>query len=357
MKILALNGSPRGEGQSKTEMLLNCLAQGMREAGAEVEVVDLRKKKIRFCAGCYTCWTKTPGVCIHQDDMSKELFPKWLASDLVVYAFPLYHFTVNAATKAFIERTLPVAQPYFERHGDRIFHPHRHTPPKAVFLSVAGLPEMSVFDQLSTWVQFLFGKTGMGTLVAELYRPAAENLPVLGKKADTVLDAFQQAGLEIVRDLQVSSETMAQISQDYVADREKFALMGNLYWKSCITEGITPKEFSEKKLIPRPDSLETFMIIQSVAFRPEAAQGLTANIQFRFSGEVKGNGYLHIENGQIRGVLGEAEKADLVIDTPFEVWMDILTQKADGQQLFMEQKYQVSGDLELLMKLGRLFGR
>ena len=75
MKVLAVNSSPRGEGQSKTELLLNHLVQGMGEVGAEVEVVELRKKTIRYCAGCFTCWTKTPGLCIHQDDMSRELFP------------------------------------------------------------------------------------------------------------------------------------------------------------------------------------------------------------------------------------------------------------------------------------------
>ena len=77
MKVLALNSSPRGEGQSQTEFLLTHLVQGMQEAGAEVEVVALRKKTIKNCIGCFTCWTKTPGICIHQDDMTKELFPKW----------------------------------------------------------------------------------------------------------------------------------------------------------------------------------------------------------------------------------------------------------------------------------------
>jgi hypothetical protein len=83
MKILALNSSPRANGQSKTEIMLNSLAEGMREAGAEVAVVDLRNKKIKNCAGCFSCWTKTPGSCIHKDDMTQELFPQWLESDEV----------------------------------------------------------------------------------------------------------------------------------------------------------------------------------------------------------------------------------------------------------------------------------
>ena len=112
MKVLALNGSPRSEGMSKSKIMLNALVEGMREAGAEVDVVDLREKKVRTCRGCMRCWTTSPGVCAIKDDMTAELFPKWLEADLAVYSFPLYHFTINADMKAFIERTLPVLQPF-----------------------------------------------------------------------------------------------------------------------------------------------------------------------------------------------------------------------------------------------------
>lgn len=44
MKILALNSSPRTGGQSKTELMLTHLVAGMQEAGAEIEVVNLREK-------------------------------------------------------------------------------------------------------------------------------------------------------------------------------------------------------------------------------------------------------------------------------------------------------------------------
>ena len=44
MKILSINSSLRTGGQSKTEFLMDHFVQGMREAGAEVEVVNLREK-------------------------------------------------------------------------------------------------------------------------------------------------------------------------------------------------------------------------------------------------------------------------------------------------------------------------
>ena len=37
--------------------------------------------------------------------------------------------------------------------------------------------------------------------------------------------------------------------------------------------------------------------------------------------------------------------------------MDIMTGKADGQQMFMQQKYKTVGDLSLLMRMKDLFGR
>ena len=46
----------------------------------------------------------------------------------------------------------------------------------------------------------------------------------------------------------------------------------------------------------------------------------------------------------------------LTIKTPFDVWMDIMTGKADGQQMFMEQKYTVTGDIGLMIQLFKTEG-
>jgi len=141
MKVLALNSSPRSDKESYTAMMLNLLVEGMREAGADVEVVNLRKKKIKYCIGCFTCWTKTPGKCVHKDDMSNELFPKWLACDMAIYATPLYYHTINAAMSTFMERTLPAALPFFEEGADgKTFHPLRYKIPPSVLLTVCGFP-------------------------------------------------------------------------------------------------------------------------------------------------------------------------------------------------------------------------
>jgi hypothetical protein len=288
--------------------------------------------------------------------MSKELFPKWKEADLVVYATPLYHFTVNARLKAFIERTLPAVQPFFVKVKEHTLHPWRQTPPKAVFLSVAGFPEMNVFDQLSSWVRFIFG--GGGGLVAEIYRPGAEALsnPFLKEKARDILDASAQAGREIVTSGAVTPETLSRLTQDVVEDRDLFLKIGNLMWKTCIAEGVTPEEFMEKRLIPRPDSLETFMTVLPIGFNRDAARNLEAVLEFRFSGDTEGVCHFRIAKGNITAVEGPAPKADLTIESPFGVWMDVTTKKLDGRQALMEGKYKVTGDITLLLKMNALFG-
>jgi len=195
-------------------------------------------------------------------------------------------------------------------------------------------------------------------VVAQIYRPMAEALlvPALENKARGIFEATVQAGREIVESMNVSQETMERITQPLAEDSGPFFAIANVMWKTCISEGVTPKEFDEKGLIPRPDSIETFMMIMPMGFKPAAAGDTKAVIQFAFSGEKEGSCHFKIENGRIEALPGVAEKPDVTIQSPFDVWMDIVTCKADGQQMFMAGKYKVHGDLSLLIRMNQFFG-
>ena len=157
--------------------------------------------------------------------------------------------------------------------------------------------------------------------------------------------------------MKISKETMERITRPIVDNFDTMANMANVFWKTCIREGLTPKEFHQRNLIPRPDSIETFMMIMPMGFNSERAGDTRAVLQFNFSGEVEGSCHFKIENGKIEAKEGAAEKPDLTVESPFEVWMDVMTGKADGQQMFMQQKYKAVGDLSVLMRMKDLFGR
>lgn len=356
MRILALNSSARTGGQSKTEMMLTPLVEGMREAGAEVDVVNLREKKIEVCVGCLTCWTKTPGQCVHQDDMTKELFPKWLAADICVYATPLFYHTVNATMKVFMERTLPINEPFLLKGEKRWIHPLRHRHPGVVILSVAGFPEMSAFDGLSHYVKFCFGVEEK-SLLAEIYRPGSEYMNYAGERRDDILEATKAAGNELVKYRRVDPETLARIEQPLADNPEDFSEMANCMWQTCITEGITRRKFEKDGVVPRPDSIKTFMTILNVGFNPEGAKDTKALLQFDFSGQVEGSCHFIIANGTMKAEDGPAETPDLTIKTPFDIWMDITTGRADGGQMFIEGKYKAEGDMDLFFNMSKFFGQ
>jgi len=95
----------------------------------------------------------------------------------------------------------------------------------------------------------------------------------------------------------------------------------------------------------------------NLGFNPEKAGNTSMVMQYSFKGQVKGDCYFSIGNSEMDFNMGSAESPDLTIETPFELWMDIITGKTDGQQAFMDQKYKVEGDVTLLMKMNELFGR
>ena len=101
--VLIVKGSPRRNGNSAA--LADQVAAGARAAGAEVEVVYLHGLKIRPCAGCDSCQETMEKNCIVEDDM-QALYPSLRRADVLVFASPVYWFTVSAQTKLFMDRGL-----------------------------------------------------------------------------------------------------------------------------------------------------------------------------------------------------------------------------------------------------------
>ena len=125
MKVLILNGSPKNE-KSNTLKLTNSFLDGMKEYGAiEEEYIHVSQKDIKPWLGCFCCWTKTPGQCVYHDDM-KEMIPKLLEADVIIWSFPLYYFGMPSGIKAFMDRMLPMNLPFMsEREDGGSAHPPR----------------------------------------------------------------------------------------------------------------------------------------------------------------------------------------------------------------------------------------
>lgn len=104
-KILIILGGGRKKGN--TVQLVDAFMKGAMEAGHATELISLNQLQVNGCIGCNACRYGKP--CVQKDDFN-SLVPKILEADLLVFASPLYFWTISSKIKAFIERFYCIAQ-------------------------------------------------------------------------------------------------------------------------------------------------------------------------------------------------------------------------------------------------------
>lgn len=105
-KILVIQGGGRANGN--TAQLVENFKRGAEEAGNQVEVISLIKHQVNGCLGCNACRYGKP--CVQKDSFN-EMIPQIMEADCIVFASPLYYWSVSSRLKAFIERFYCIAQP------------------------------------------------------------------------------------------------------------------------------------------------------------------------------------------------------------------------------------------------------
>jgi len=218
-KMLVINGSPRQD-KGFTFFYLQYLLKGFEKAGAEVEVVNIYDKSINIepCRGCFTCWTKTDGVCVIKDD-ANDLLEKISNAYLTVYAFPLYIDSIPAKLKALLDRRFIILLPYFIPYHNLTRHPIRNKKERyMVLFSISGLPEIEHFKPL---IEIFKGiaRNSHTPLIATILRPGAEGLyriPYGKGYLEKVLESLEQAGKEIIEKGNVPKNVTKAISKNYI---------------------------------------------------------------------------------------------------------------------------------------------
>jgi putative sterol carrier protein len=389
MKVLALNGSPRMKASS-TYHMLKPLLEGMEGAGAETELIHIRELNLEFCTGCYTCWVRTPGVCVHQDkDRMVAVLESFNTADLVVFGTPLYHFTMSGIMKTFIDRTVVRFEPWLLPHTSVpgvSGHPERFKKPEKILLvSPCGLPEFEHFVSLvATFKQI--ARMENWEYVGEILRPFGEPLSRRGLQRflSYYYGLLRQAGGQIILDGRISAELQAELRKDlFPGGKQATYELSSAYWEMDMERFQVPEE--KRHAVPiesvhgsvtqverSPQSLEysqpgesgsvdpeldTIMMGMPTAFNPEAAGDLDATIQYALTGEGGGMYHLRIKDGECTAHRGPAVNADLTINSPAEVWIAISRGELNGPQAYMEGKYQWSGDMSIMIIMDKLFNK
>ena len=107
MKVVAVCGSHR---KGNTEWMLKKLLERVKENGAEVELILLRKANVKMCLGCLACEAggkNRPGNCKIKDDMN-AIYPKLVAADCLVFGTPAYFDMLSGLLKNFMDRSCAI---------------------------------------------------------------------------------------------------------------------------------------------------------------------------------------------------------------------------------------------------------
>ena len=123
MKVLALNGSARKNGNSAT--MLKHAVRGAEAAGAETRLVNLFELNYKGCIGCESCKLlggKSFGRCAQRDDLTPML-TQTIDSDVLLAASPIYFNDVTGALRSFLERLWFPTITYTKERT--LLYPHR----------------------------------------------------------------------------------------------------------------------------------------------------------------------------------------------------------------------------------------
>ena len=187
MKVLGLMGSPRRQGN--TELLFDKALEGAREAGAEVEKVLVSKLKISPCLEIHACLKD--GNCAIKDDM-QLLYKKLLQADHVVFASPIFFYSITSQAKAIVDRCQALwVRRYVLGMGKEDKRERR-----GVFVSVGATQGEKLFDGAVLTVKYFFDAIGVKYAGDLLVRGVA-NKGQIEERPTALQDAFR-LGQELV---------------------------------------------------------------------------------------------------------------------------------------------------------------
>ena len=113
MKIVAINGSPRKNGN--TAQLLEIVQKEIESNGVEFEIVQLGTD-IKPCMACYSCLDTGSLHCVINDGIN-DIIDTCCKADGILLASPVYHAGISGNMKCFLDRLMLAAG-----CGDNQFH-------------------------------------------------------------------------------------------------------------------------------------------------------------------------------------------------------------------------------------------
>ncbi len=208
MKILVLNGSPKAK--SDTMRMTKSFLDGLQaQTECDVTVIDVIKKNIKPCVGCFMCWNNGDGKCVQKDDQN-EILREILAADVILFSFPLYCYSMPSHLKAVVDRLIPLCKLNMREENGRVSHETLFdlSKKKYIVFSGSGFPNWEGnFEGLRLQMNNNFGDP----LMVFVPETPLLNVPQAAVVAEPLLEKFRLAGEEYAETNTISEETIRSL--------------------------------------------------------------------------------------------------------------------------------------------------
>jgi multimeric flavodoxin WrbA len=111
MKIIAINGSPRADGN--TAMALKAMTDELERQGIETETIQIGNRNIHGCIACGHCATSEANRCVFKDDCVNDISQKMRDADGFILGCPTYYAGIPGTMKCFLDRVFYSSTRYF----------------------------------------------------------------------------------------------------------------------------------------------------------------------------------------------------------------------------------------------------
>ena len=191
MKVLLINGSPRGEGN--TFIALSEVAKALETNGIETEIVSIGTKAVQGCIACNRCMEL--GRCVFRDELYDKVREKLERADGIVIGSPVYYAGPNGSLCALLDRLFYSASSLLQ-----------YKPAASVAVCRRG-GASATFDRLNKYftisnmpvVSSQYWNSVHGRLCGEAWQDAEglQTMRTLGNNMAWVLKSLKNGGLSI----------------------------------------------------------------------------------------------------------------------------------------------------------------
>ncbi len=160
-KVIILDGT-RAEDKYLYSILALLIDVLHEDVGTEVQTFSLRDISLNHCIGCFNCWIKTPGKCIHSD-AGNDILRAIINSDTVIFFTPVVFGGYSSELKKITDRFLPLVLPFFKQVHNETCHPLRYaTFPHVIGIGVHPHP----YKKISSCFKTLVGRNAKNAHVS-----------------------------------------------------------------------------------------------------------------------------------------------------------------------------------------------